>query len=195
MLNLIVKNKQGFTIAEIMVAIGVFSVVVAIAIGGLTRALRMERQITALVGVNGEMSLVIEQMAREIRTGFDFVCWNALTGTYDRCPSGTVTSTLAFSNANYQEVAYCEKDGFIERSEGTYECGTGYSSKLTSDHVIVRYLRFELFGTEAEDCHPPRVTVSLGVAPAEKSLPDKTIDIQTTVSGRLFSEWIPTPCP
>lgn len=178
-----------------MVAIGVFSVVVAIAMGGLTRAFRMERQIAAFVGVNSEMSLVLEQMAREIRTGFDFVCLNPVTGLYDRCPPGTVTSTLAFSNSNYQEVAYCEHGGFIERSEGTFECGTGFSSKITSEHTIVRYLRFEFFGTEAADCYPPRVTVSLGVSPADKSLPDQTIDIQTTVSGRLFSEWIPTACP
>jgi len=63
------NKKRGFTLVEILVAISIFSIVVAIATGGFISSLRTERQVSSLLSSQSNASLVLEQMAREIRTG------------------------------------------------------------------------------------------------------------------------------
>jgi prepilin-type N-terminal cleavage/methylation domain-containing protein len=66
------NSQRGFTLIEMLVAIGVFAVVVAIATGGFVNSLRTQRQVASLISAQSNASLVLEQMAREIRTGFLF---------------------------------------------------------------------------------------------------------------------------
>ena len=58
---------SGFTLVELLVAIGVFSILISVAVGTFARALRTQRQTAALIAANSNASLVLEQMAREIR--------------------------------------------------------------------------------------------------------------------------------
>ncbi len=62
------QNRKGFTLIEMLVAIGIFSIVISIATGGFVSSLRTERQAAALISAQSNASLVLEQMAREIRT-------------------------------------------------------------------------------------------------------------------------------
>ena len=67
------KNSQkGFTLIELLVAMGIFAIVIAIATGGFINSLRTQRQVASLISAQSNASLVLEQMAREIRTGFLF---------------------------------------------------------------------------------------------------------------------------
>ena len=68
------NSRSAFTLVEMLVAIALFSVVVSIAVGGFTRALRTQRQVIALIAANSNMSLALEQMAREMRTSINFSC-------------------------------------------------------------------------------------------------------------------------
>lgn len=80
------NNSQGFTLVEILVAMGVFTIVIAIATAGFVNSLRTQRQVASLISAQSNASLVLEQMAREIRTGFLF-CHDASnnTGVNDNC--------------------------------------------------------------------------------------------------------------
>jgi len=66
------NNKKGFTLVEVLVAMGIFAIVVAIATGGFVNSLRTQRQVASLISAQSNASLVLEQIAREVRTGFLF---------------------------------------------------------------------------------------------------------------------------
>ena len=91
-------HRRGFTLIELVVAIAVFAVIVSVAVGGFVGALRSQRQVSALISVNNNVSLALEEMAREIRTGRNF-CDLAFP-----CPADG--SGLTFFNAHGDLVTY-----------------------------------------------------------------------------------------
>ena len=72
-------NKKGFTMIELLVAMGLFVVVMGIASTVFVQSLRAQRSIVALMAANDNASLSLEQMMREIRTGSNFLTNNDQT--------------------------------------------------------------------------------------------------------------------
>ncbi len=182
-------KKAGFTLVELLIAIGLFSTIVTIGVGGFARALRTQRQATALLAANSNISLSLEQMAREIRTGYDFCVNGSSTDCGAPIPDTSNSfRTLVFNNAQKQMVTYCYAAtsgiGRIERGLGNGS-GCGNYQAITADNVNIRYLTFVLSGNMPTDSYPPRITILAGVSPRESALSSTTINIQTTVSSRV----------
>ena len=171
-----VAVRRGFTLIELVVAIGLFSVIVAIAIGGFVGALRTERQVTGLLAANSNVSLAIEQMAREIRTGYD-LCVN---GNF--CDS----SNLSFRNARGESVTYCLQDQSLFRGMGGGGCAGSGGSAITAANVAVTYLNFSVSGNENNDGYPPLVTVAIGVGAKTAGVSGSIVNLQTTVTARVL---------
>ena len=166
------SRKDGFTLIELIVAIGVFSTIVSIAVGGFVSALRTQRQTVALIAANSNASLTMEQMAREIRAGFDFCLPGQCIGT----------SELSFKNAAGDVVTYR-----LNGVSGAVERGiSGNFSPLTAENVSIRYLHFVLSGNDSRDGLSPRITVSMGVSSKELGVAGSVVNIQTTVSARVL---------
>ncbi|MDO8520545.1 MAG: type II secretion system protein [bacterium] len=170
------SRKKGFTLIELVVAIGLFSIIVAIAIGGFIRALRTERQVIGLLAANSNASLAIEQMAREIRTGYDFCVMNG-----NSCGS----SELSFRNANGLAVSYCLQDQGLFRGTGPGSCIGSTGNTITATNVLVQYLNFIVSGNQSTDGYPPRVTVAIGVSANTAGISGSIINLETTVSARV----------
>ncbi len=200
------RSRRGFTLVEMLVAIAVFSILVAVGVGGFANALHTQREVAALIAVQSNASVALEQMAREMRTGWLFcdqpgsspgtpaqpnaVCQLATN------PNGTIASgcvvnnniwtchnILDFYNANGENVDYRLSGGQLARS------ATGISgafSSLTGSNVRVAYLIFTIYGNTEGDHWPPRVTVSMGVAPnsTDPAIANDVVNLQTTVSAR-----------
>ncbi|RJQ28886.1 prepilin-type N-terminal cleavage/methylation domain-containing protein [Candidatus Parcubacteria bacterium] len=166
-------STSGFSLVELLVSMGLFSVVVSVAVGGFIGALRSQRQAAALVAAESNVSFAIEQIAREIRTGHYFC-----DGTNTTCAS---PSELAFVDGNGATVFYRLNNESIEQSVG----GNANFQKITGDNVSVRYLVFRLQGNLRNDNFPPRVTISVGVAPKASPLLSP-VRLQTTVSARIL---------
>lgn len=165
----------GFTVIELIVALGIFSVVILLGVGGFVRALRAQRQVSAFSSTNSNMSLVLEQMAREIRTGANF------------CANGTICgspSVLSFINAKGDTVTYCFDGEAVERFIGNGSCGSG--QKLTAANVSVQYLTFIISGNQNNDGRPPLVTILTGASPKDASAASYTVRFETTVSSRVL---------
>ncbi len=164
------QNKLlGFTLVELLVAMGLFLVVVILASGTFIKALRLERQAVDLIAMNDSASLALEQMAREIRTGTEF--------------SSTNSDTLNFINASAEHIFYhLNVDlGIIERSENG-----GVPESLSALNVAVAKLAFITSGLPSNDDLSARITIALSVASRSKNLQDIFTNLQTTISPRVF---------
>jgi prepilin-type N-terminal cleavage/methylation domain-containing protein len=193
--------KQGFTLVETLVAIGIFSILVAIGVGGFSHALQTQREVASLIATQSNASVALEEMAREVRTGFLF-CTTPQSNGFQQLPnicqqnalsegSGciqngnvwTCNKILDFYNANGQNVDYELANGEISRSE------TGPGGALipiTGDNILVNKLTFTIFGNTEGDYWPPRITISLGVVPSstDPALTSDVLNLQTTISAR-----------
>jgi len=176
-------GRRGFTIVELLVSIGLFGVIVSIAMGGFVRALRTQKQIVALITASSNASLVIEQMSREIRTGFNF------------CPSACSSDSLNFMNSKGETVVY----SFGTAPEGygtiTRQVNAGVAKQITAESVNIRYLNLIPLGDlnsspPLDPLYPPRITILVGLSPRAgqaANVSENITNIQTTVSARNFS--------
>lgn len=191
------KTKtSGFTLVELLVAIALFSVVVAIASSGFVSALRTQRQVASLISTQSNMTLVLEQMAREVRTGYLF-CHEAGTtnpnndsNNSDYCgctvaASGVWTcNALDYYNAQGAHVNYSLQNGGLMKSDST--AGDPTPQSITGGDVSIKYLEFTLFGNLEGDTWTPRVTIAIGAAPSssDPAVAGDVLDLQTTISAR-----------
>lgn len=160
--NYKLKTNKGFTVIELMVAVGLFIIVVGIASGTFVQSLRTQRNVAGLMAANDNASLTLEQMTREIRTGKNF----SSTG-----------SRLSFINYQNELVSYALIEGAIHRN----------GAPLTSKNVLVSHLSFILMGEAPGDGTQTRVTILLGVS-ARGRLESFITRLQTTISPRILDE-------
>lgn len=159
-MNFKFKNREGFTMIELLVAMGLFSIVVSIASATFVQSLRAQRQIVALMAANDNAGLALEQIVREIRTGKEF---------------STVGTSLSFINYLNESVTYNLNGQAIERN----------NKPITASSVKVHYLNFALFGEDVDDGKSTRVTIALGIS-APGLLEEFITNLQTTVSARTL---------
>ena len=166
-----VVSHRGFTLVELLVSMTLFLVLIGIATGGFIRALRSQRAIVELMVVNDNTVLTLEQMAREIRTGYNF--------------SKISESELQFVNADNIVVFYRLSGGVIERGTEDVFVHRTYK-KITADNIRVVNFNVALFGNSPGDGFPPRITISISVTGKSKYLENFSTNIQTTISARML---------
>ena len=161
------KNKEGgLTLIELIVAIGIFGLVVNMVFGIFSLALVSQRRIIALRNVEDNTRFTIESMAREVRTGKNF-------------SSGA--GSLSFTNAKSEVVIYRLNNGIIEKSS---DGGANYSA-VTGSETIFNYLNFYLLGQAPGDGLQPRITITMG-ATSQVGNQSANLKVQTTISGRFL---------
>lgn len=69
--------QRGFTLIEIIVSLGVFSVVITIAVGALLMLVAANAQLQSEQVVMTNLSFALDSMTREIRTGTNYYCVSA----------------------------------------------------------------------------------------------------------------------
>lgn len=161
------EREKGFTIVELLVAVGLFLTLIAVLSGAFVEALRSERATLRLMAANDAASFVLEQIAREIRVGTDF----SLSGPGE----------LHFINSAGREVAYRAANSRIEKQVGA----SGFSP-VTPNTVRVEALRFALTGESKTDNLQPRVTIGLAVGATGRDIEGVATRVQTTITPRLL---------
>ena len=154
---------------ELLVAMSVFLVVLGLATGIFVRTFQTQRAITQLSESMNNVTLAIEQIAREARTGLNFTE-----------SDGSVTEVLRFTTGSAQRVAYAVVGESIGRCTGS--CGTVDEDNfkpITSPSVKIVDMGFII---NSEGSHPPRVTILTTVMPDNNT----EIYLQTTVSSRIL---------
>lgn len=156
----------GLTMIELIVAIGIFGLVIGMAVGIFVLALSSQRRIIALRNVEDNARFTIEAMAREIKTGKNF--------------SGGGNS-VSFTNARGEATIYRLNSNIIEKSS---DGGASYLA-VTGSEVTVNYLNFYLIGQAPGDGLEPRIAITIGIT---GNIGNQTanLKIQTTVSERAL---------
>ena len=160
------NKENGLTMIELIVAIGIFGLVVGMVVGIFMLSIISQRRIIALRNVEDNVRFTTESIAREIRTGVNF--------------SGG-GSMLSFINASGQSVIYRLNSNAIEKSVNG---GSTYSA-VTGSEITVNYLSFYLAGQALGDGLQPRVTIVMGVT-SQVGNQTANLKVQTTISERLL---------
>ena len=168
MKNLKLKSS-GFTLIELIVALGVFMVVMTITLSAFLNLMDIQKKTEAFRKVNDNLNFAMEAMMREIREGTKY------------CPSGCASGTLSFTNKDGDAVKYewDETEKYIKRTKGSDE-----SLRMTSDGIKIISLSFLVKGNGAGDNQQPLVTISIRGESGEKEKLKSSLDLQATVSQR-----------
>ncbi len=195
--------KKGFTLIELMVTVSLFAIIITIAVGGFTNAIRTQRQVASLIAAQSNVSLTLEQMTRQIRTGYLFCNKPGNTdpgsGALGTAPPGAESdcdceisspparswtcSALDFYDAESDHIIYSvSPDGELMESVNSN------AQSVTGNAVLIKYLQFQLYGQTEGDHWPPRVTISIGIAPSstDPAVSNDVVNLETTVSARTI---------
>lgn len=159
------KPISGFTMVELLVAIALFATIITIASGVFIKSMRTQRFAAALMAASGNAQLVLEQMAREMRTSQNF------------SPLG---GELRFVNAKGESVIYRFRNAAIEREVN------GNARVLTAENVLVQNLKFIVTGNLDTDGYPPKITSILQVGAKGLPFENAVVNLQTTISSRIL---------
>ncbi len=74
MIKSLSQKEKGFTLIEMIVSLGVFSIVITIAVGALLVIISTNKQLQAEQNVMSNLAFAMDSMTREIRTGYSYYC-------------------------------------------------------------------------------------------------------------------------
>ena len=170
-----IRKIKGFTLTELVVALGIFVVIITIAASVLLYSLRSLRHVAHQAGAMDNISLAMEQMAREVRMGANIAPVNG----------GVITRERRTAVPNGEEVLH-EEFSFINHENNiiTYSfCGTRMCRQgmpITMSNTIIRG-GFLISNFDGEKT--PRITIT---ARAEDMRGNTLGLVQTTISARLI---------
>jgi len=168
-----VKNNQGFSLLEIIVAISLFSVIMLSAVSIFGISLNAQRNAVSAQNVQESLRYSLEAMSKEIRMA------EKNDGSCSGLASGEVYSAsgveLFFKNQSGECVRYYLDSSRLMISRA------GNSAVITPNDVTVNSLNFSVANDKQ-----PRVTISINAQLKINSKAVKTIRLQTTVSSRNY---------
>ncbi|HEY4486213.1 MAG TPA: type II secretion system protein [Candidatus Paceibacterota bacterium] len=174
------KPKKGFTLIEMIVALGLFTVVILVGIGALTGMSAAASKTKATGIVIDNLNFALENMARGMRTGIDYHC--GLDGTItEPADCATGSSAIAFRNDSNKTVIFRKNGTSIERS-----IDGGAFLSITSPEITIDTLTFFVEGAPSGDSLQPKVFIIVRGTAGVREKDKTTFDIQTTISQRIF---------
>ncbi len=167
-------RSRGYTLIELIVAVGLFAFIMTLAAGAYLMMIGLNRQVQGIATGVDNLSFALESMTRTIRTGTAYDCG----GTGD-CPSGA--SSFSLKDANGASVSYGLSGTAIRETK------SGVTSVLTDPSVTVSALTFYAHGTKPApgDYEQARVTIVVSgtVAAGPGKTEPFTIETGATMRG------------
>ncbi len=147
------KLVSGFTLIELIVAVGLFALVMTLASGAYLMMIGANRQAQALATGINNLSFALETMTRDIRTGSQYCGGGScVPGSFSFVDTDGQPVTYGFSNS--ASVCGGSTTGCLTR-----EVGVGTVSPLTDPSVNVSSVQFLTSGTSPSDSVQARVTI------------------------------------
>lgn len=177
------KHNSGFTLAEMIVSVALFSIVVTVSTGALLTVLSTNQRAQAIETVMNNLDFALQQMARDIRVGTHYYCGvsPSLTAYGDCSPSPSNSSFSFTSHDGVSRVIYELSGTSILRS---VDGGANYYP-ITASQINVTRLAFYVSGSNPSDNQQPKVFIVLQGNVTVKGA-KTNFNLQTTVSQRLL---------
>ena len=180
--SLNLEASAGFTLIEMIVSIALFSFVMLAATSVLLKVVDANNKAQGLKTTMNNLSLVLESMARNLRTGSGYTQLN----NNDACSSGG-EDNIGYIDQRGSNTFYLWNAGGIEISRG----GSGNYARMTAPEVTIDRMCFYVSGQVSADFFQPKIlmtvggVVSLSSAVGAKTKTTSRFDIQTTISQRF----------
>ena len=187
------SRMRGYTLLEMIVAIGIFSIVMLIVTGAYLSLLGLDRELRATSSLVTNLSFAVDSMARSIRTGTLYGCGSTGGNPDSAGNNGTCDSFSYLDTSLNEKVTYIRKnDGTIGRCTGGGVCTSGNSISLTDPSVgiadsggLTFYVRG--VGTSGGDASvQPQVTFTIRGTMVGSSNRTTDFSIQTSATQRLI---------
>lgn len=192
-------RSRGFTLVELIVSVGLFAIVMLVAVGALLALTGANRKAQALQSVMNNLNIALDGMVRSIRMGSNYHCGSAggIT-TVQNCPT---TGDTLFAFEPFGGDSGLPNDQWIYFYDASdkriYKSVNGTilnASALTSPEVTIDNMRFYVQGTTpgcdtSSPCSPvqPKVVITVqGTAGAASLKTKTTFSIQATAVQRLL---------
>lgn len=181
------KNKnKGFTLVELMVAVGIFMAITLISLGAILAVLDAGREAQSLKSIMTNLNFAVELMSRDIKFGTDYYCGvtTATTWAPQNCTGGgnAAQPAITFTTSEGVDTIYRLNGTQLERS---INYGSTYIG-LTSPDIIIQDLKFYVFGASIGDTNQPRVFMIVRGYAGTKPTTQSRFVIQTSVSQRVL---------
>jgi Tfp pilus assembly protein PilW len=117
------NKKRGYTIIETMISVSLFIIIVMAGMGALLNANLLHQKSQNMRSIMDNLSFIMEDMSRNLRTGHDYYCMTSNTFPTPIIPdSGDRCDGVAFLSASGgSQLAYRIGSNSIEKYEG-YHC-------------------------------------------------------------------------
>lgn len=172
-------KEKGFTLFEMIVAVGIFTVVVVIAVSSMLSLTASERKAITLQNTQDNLRFAVEAMAKEMRTGEGFPL-DSVSGNDE----------IIYRTARGQIVSYRLNNtlhGIEKASDEIVGClppfGDTCYFPFTALEVKVERLVFYVTGVGDDNVQPKMTIVVEATTPGIKRTTSRLL-LQTTVAQR-----------
>ena len=190
------RKKSGFTLIEIIISMGLFSIVMLIALTTLFSLSAANNRVRSAQVVTDNLGFVFEDISRVARFGFNYHCgdYGDLSEPQD-CPTdgdtflaverGENIGVEPAVNTDQVIYRYREDDGMgmIEKSLNS---GSSYE-RITPENINVTYFRDYVMGAESgiDNGVQAQIFSVLGAIVDEGEESEVNINLQTTITQRF----------
>lgn len=173
------SRRKGFTLVEMIVSIGLFTIVLFISSSAFLSVLNADRKSRSTRIAMDSLNISLEDMVRRIKTGSTYNCGGTILsmGTAD-CPLGG--TSLVFTDQNGIRTAYRLEGTTIKRQVGAL----GIELPAVAPEITINKLLFIVGGSLASDSLQPYVTILIDGATTGKT--PSHFNMQTTVTSRAY---------
>lgn len=177
-----IKRNAGFTLVELMVALGLFITVMFVAVGSLMSVVLASKKVQSISIVMDNLNFALENVTRSLRTGFTYHCGSSVPlNTPLDCPLGS--NYIAFTDVNGGTSIFRLDNKHIQRSK---DSGASFVD-ITAPEIEIDTLLFVVEGSLIGDDKQPRVLIIIEGTAGVRAQEKTSFSVQTTISQRMIS--------
>lgn len=188
------RAARGFTLVEMIVAVGLFSVVMLVSITALLSLVEANRRAQALQSVMNNLNVAVDGMVRSLREGSGYHCGSIPIGdaTLDCTEGESLVAFKPFSGSLVDPPHwlywFAEDENGVGRlyksEDGTLSGGL----PITSPEVSIDSVTFYVIGSQqgGGDTIQPKVTIVIKGTAGAKVTNRSTFHVQATAVQRLL---------
>lgn len=181
------NNKKGFSLLEMLVAIGIFMTIVTIAISALISIIGANKRAQAIKNTIDTVNFVIESMSRDIRSGTGYNCLSS--DSTSECSEGK--NKFQYINSSGETVIYefNSDDGsdILTRTTIGEDDNQNIDILISAESGIdLDNMTFYVLGSDEENVPKtqPRVIITASGKIETKNVTSSSFNLQTTISQR-----------